>query len=322
MDERPGVAAGRREGDDDVRDSGTDVRPRISVCIVCRNEADRLGPCLDSVSGWADEVIVMDLASTDGSADVARSRGAIVLEHEPVPVVEWVRNDVAAIASGDWVLAMDPDERVTPGLAQELQRLSMRPEIDMVVIPFCHHDFGHAPSSPLLRFDPKPRMYRPDRVVWPTVPNALPTVAPDRTHRMPSRDDLVMIHDRNRSVEEALDRVVRYAPAQARSMLDSGQQFTARMMFSTLAQKSLRQYYWSRAARDGVPGIMRATTLVAFHFYVWASFWQQAGAPRTPQDDAFIRRVGLLVDVVGRGALVAIAAAHRLRRVRGRLLRR
>ena len=48
-----------------------DETPRISACIVCRNEADKLGPCIESVA-WADETIVMDLSSSDG----IRSRGA------------------------------------------------------------------------------------------------------------------------------------------------------------------------------------------------------------------------------------------------------
>jgi (heptosyl)LPS beta-1,4-glucosyltransferase len=47
---------------------------QISVCIVCRNEADRLPACLASVA-WADEILVMDLASTDTSAAVARAHG-------------------------------------------------------------------------------------------------------------------------------------------------------------------------------------------------------------------------------------------------------
>ena len=75
----------------------------ISVCIVCRNEADKLGPCLKSVA-WADEVIVLDLDSSDDSAEVAREHGARVIRHEPVPVVEAVRNVVAESAKGGEVL--------------------------------------------------------------------------------------------------------------------------------------------------------------------------------------------------------------------------
>jgi glycosyltransferase involved in cell wall biosynthesis len=294
-------------------------RKRISVCIVCRNEADRLGPCLDSVSGWADEVIVMDLSSSDGSADVARRYGARVVPRAPFPVVEPLRNEVAELAEGDWILALDPDERVTPGLARELRRLTSRSDIDLIVIPFMHRDFGYPASSPLLRYDPKPRMYRRSRVSWPTVPNALPHVIPERTYSIPARDQFVVIHERNRSVEEALDRIVRLAPAQARSMLDAGESFTARAMFSTLAEKVLRQFHTSQAARDGVPGMIRAANLVAYHVYVWAAFWQLSGGDRNADDDSFVRRLGIAVDLAARAALVTFAAAERIRRVERRL---
>jgi glycosyltransferase involved in cell wall biosynthesis len=294
-------------------------RKLISVCIVCRNEADRLGPCLNSVSGWADEVIVMDLSSSDGSADVARRYGARVVTRPPIPVVEPLRNEVADLAQGDWILALDPDERVTPGLAEELRRLTSRSEIDLIVIPFTHRDFGYAASSPLLRYDPKPRMYRRGRVSWPTVPNALPRVSAERTYSIPPHDEFVMIHERNRNVEEALDRIARYAPAQARSMLDAGESFTARAMFSTLAEKVLRQFYASQAARDGVPGMIRAANLVAYHFYVWAALWQLSGGGRTADDDAFFRRLGIGLNLAARGALATFAAAERIRQVEQKL---
>ena len=76
---------------------------RISVCIVCRNEADRLAPCLASVA-WADEVIVMDLESEDDSADVAARHGARVIERSPLPIVEPLREELvdgATDAPGD-----------------------------------------------------------------------------------------------------------------------------------------------------------------------------------------------------------------------------
>ena len=59
----------------------------ISVCIACRNEADRLAACLESVE-WADERIVMDLASIDDSTSVAVRYGARVVRRDPVPIVE------------------------------------------------------------------------------------------------------------------------------------------------------------------------------------------------------------------------------------------
>jgi glycosyltransferase involved in cell wall biosynthesis len=269
--------------------------PTVSVCIVCRNEADKLPACLESV-GWADEIIVLDLQSSDDSAGVARRHGARVISHERVPVVEAVRNVVADAATGDWILAMDPDERVTPGLREELLRLRHRDDIDVVAIPFMNYDLGYPATHPMHRYDPKPRFYRRASVRWPEVPNALPSVTPDRRVDLPARDDLVMIHDRNRTVAEAIERALRYAPAEAQSMVDRGQVFTARAMLRTLGGKAYRQFVVAEPWREGVPGFLRAGVLVAFHFYVWAAFWQLSGAKRTAADDQVMRRVGRAVE--------------------------
>ena len=64
-------------------------------------------------------------------------------------------------------------------------------------------------------------------------------------------------------------------------------------MLRTLGQKLYRHLVMARALRDGVPGLIRAGVLVAFHFYVWAAFWHQSGARRTPADDRLLRRVDL-----------------------------
>ncbi len=271
----------------------------ISVCVVCRNEADKLPECLGSVT-WADEVVVLDLESTDGSAEVARAAGARVFTHSVVPVVEAVRNVVADHASGVWVLALDPDERVSPGLAAELGRLSHRDDLDAVEVRSLNFDFGYPASHPVHRYDPKPRFYRRDRVRWPTFPNAHPEVAAGRLLRLPCDDALALVHDRNRTVPEAVERVLRYAPAQAQAMIDAGEVFTARKMLLTLGGKLSRHVVQARALRDGTPGLMRGGVLVAFHFYVWAAFWQLSGAHRTREDDRVLRRLDLLLHGVDR----------------------
>jgi (heptosyl)LPS beta-1,4-glucosyltransferase len=292
------------------------VSETISACIVCRNEGDRLDDCLASVA-WADEILVLDLESTDDSADVARRRGARVIPHEPVPIVELVRNEVASHAKSDWILVLDPDERVSPGLAAELEAVRGRDEIDGVWIPRQNVDFGHFPAAAQHRFEPQLRMYRRSRVQWPTQPNKLPLVPEERVHRIPGRDEHVLVHMRNRTVAEALERVLRYAPAQAQAMIDAGETFTARDMMRTLGGKIRRQFVHANALDEGVPGFVRATVLVAFHFYVWAAFWQLSGARRTPEDDAYMRRFGTVVRVA--------RVASRLRgvppRVRERLRR-
>jgi hypothetical protein len=152
-------------------------------------------------------------------------------------------------------------------------------------------DFGYPATSPLQRHEPQLRMYRRAAVRWPAFPNALPDVSEERTLRLPPRDELTLVHDRNRNIPEAIDRVRRYAPAQAQAMIDAGEVFTARRMLLTLGEKLYRHFVVARALRDGVPGLMRAGLLVAFHLYVWAAFWHQSGAQRAAADDRLLRRL-------------------------------
>ena len=271
--------------------------PTISVCVVCRNEADRLRSCLESVE-WADEIVVLDLESSDLSAEVAREHGARVIRHHPVSIVEAVRNVVADAAKGEWILALDPDERVTPGLRDELQRIRHQTDVDAVSIPYLNYDLGYPESRPEGVYSARPRFYRRSCVRWPEIPNALPQIPAGRLLALPSRDELVMIHDRNRTVAEAIERALRYAPAEAQAMLDRGDAYTARAMLRALAGKVHKHFVLARPWRDGVPGFLRAGMLVAFYFYVWAAFWQLSGRGRTPEDDRFTRRASLLLRLV------------------------
>ncbi len=258
--------------------------------------------------------MLLDLESEDGSAELARAAGARVFTHAPVPIVETVRNVAADAATHDWVLALDPDERVSPGLAAELRRVSARADVGAVVVPRMNFDFGYPATSPLQRYEPQLRMYRRAEVRWPAFPNALPEVGEDRLLRLAPRDELTLAHDRNRNIPEAIDRVRRYAPAQAQAMIDAGQVFSAGTMLSTLAEKVYRHFVVARALGDGVPGLLRAGLLVAFHLYVWAAFWHRSGGVRLSADDALLRRLDLglaPLRVAGR----AVAAVRRSKRV-------
>lgn len=279
----------------------SDSDHEITACIVCRNEADKLQACLDSIA-WVDEVIVMDLDSDDDSGAVARAAGATVVDHPLVTIVEFVRNELAAHAQHDWILVLDPDERLAPGLESTLRDVARDDSCDAVVIPRTNIDFGHAPSHWAQRYEPQLRMYRRSRVVWPEVPNKLPKVPEDRLRRLPAKDEFVIIHQRSRNISEVLDRSIRYAPAQARSMLEAGTTFSAGAMMRALWGETDRKLLRTRAWRDGLPGLIRAGVLISFKFHVWVEFWQQSGGQRTAGDDKIVRRTGWLLEPIRLGS--------------------
>ena len=260
----------------------------------------------------------MDLSSDDDSAAVAQTYGARVLSREPFPIVEPLRNEIAAAAHTDWILALDPDESVTPGLAHALKELAQRDDLDAIVIPRMNYDLGYPPSNRIQRYEPQLRMYRRLRVRWPEIPNTLPAVPDQRKFYLPQSDDVVIMHDRSRNVPEILERVIRYAPMQAQSMLDQGQRFSAKAMLTALAAQVDKEFFRAEAWKDGLPGVLRATILVGYKFYVWTAFWQLSGAQRTPEDDHLIRRLGTVLITSRRLLGIVFSGPHFFRKLLSR----
>jgi hypothetical protein len=96
-------------------------RERITACLIVQDEERRLPAALDTL-GFCDEIVVVDGGSSDATVELARARGARVIEN-PWPGFAAQRNLALAAATGDWVLEIDADERVSPDLCAEIERL-------------------------------------------------------------------------------------------------------------------------------------------------------------------------------------------------------
>ena len=99
---------------------------RVSVLILAKNEAENLPQCLQTVA-WANEVIVVvDRASRDDTREIAQ-RGADLVALRTFDDFASQRNAALELASGEWVFAIDADERATPELAAEIRRVTGDP---------------------------------------------------------------------------------------------------------------------------------------------------------------------------------------------------
>jgi glycosyltransferase involved in cell wall biosynthesis len=99
------------------------MSPTVSAALIVRNEERFLPGCLDTLAGNLDEVVVVDTGSTDSTVDIARASGARVLHFAWCDDFAAARNYGLAAASGDWILYIDADERLTvpgDGLQQSL----------------------------------------------------------------------------------------------------------------------------------------------------------------------------------------------------------
>ncbi len=104
----------------DQPEAALSSRGRLSAILITHNEQANIAACLAGLA-FADEIIVVDNGSTDGTVQMARDAGAIVVQVPDWPGFGPQKNRALDRATGDWVLSIDADERVTPELAREIR---------------------------------------------------------------------------------------------------------------------------------------------------------------------------------------------------------
>lgn len=93
---------------------------RVSLCLIARDEAERLGACLESAAGAVDQIVVVDTGSQDDTVAVALAHGATVIEAPWTDDFAAARNLALAQATGTWVLTLDADETLTADASEML----------------------------------------------------------------------------------------------------------------------------------------------------------------------------------------------------------
>lgn len=106
----------------------------LSVCVVTKNEAHNIYDCLNSVA-WADEIIVIDSCSTDQTVEICKQFT------DKITIMPWQgcgpqKQAVFSMATSEWVLMLDADERISPELAREIQSTLLKPKHQGYSIPF------------------------------------------------------------------------------------------------------------------------------------------------------------------------------------------
>lgn len=109
---------------------------KISAIILNKNEEEAIRDSLESIRQLAEEIIIVDGGSTDKSLEIAREFGAKIVPQKGKDYASW-RNQGRDEAQNDWLLYLDPDERITPLLKEEIriQFFQKKPKISAFAIP-------------------------------------------------------------------------------------------------------------------------------------------------------------------------------------------
>lgn len=242
----------------------------VSVFIIARNEADRIGRTIASVKDWVDEVIVIDSGSDDDTVAVSESLGARVVfnawrGYGPQKVFG------EGLCRNDWLLNLDADEEISPELGAEIralfaQNLPGKAAYTLPILPlYPFQDSGHRWTA----FHHPVRLYRKSMAGFKDSPVHDSVVV--REGGVGHLQGMV-IHRSFRSLSHHVDKANEVSSLRARDLFEKGRNPSAVALLIVPLLAFLKSYFLRREFVNGVDGI------VVSHMYAFQRFIRLAKA--------------------------------------------
>lgn len=252
------------------------MKPGISAVIVVHNQVDLLTNCLKSISEWVDEIIIIDLESTEDVKSVTDAFKAKYFIHKFVPIVENIRQDSLKYAEHEYVLFIDPDETIPPSLAKDLSVKVETGEFDYFMTPRQNYVFGKWVRHSRWWPDLQTRVFRTDKVTWGKTLH-VEAVASGKGYTYESVEAFALRHDNYRSLDEFISKNMRYAKADALERVKSGDKFSLLAATQLSVSELISRFFAGEGYKDGMHGLVLSILQSFYYFMVYAYYWEAMG---------------------------------------------
>lgn len=246
--------------------------PKISVVVNTRNEEKNLPRALSSVKDLADEIVVVDMQSTDKTQEIAKKAGAKVYEHPFVGYVEPARNFAVGKATGDWILVLDADEEVSDTLAKKLAGLTQDSEYSYFSLPRKNIIFGKWIKHSRWWPDYNIRFFKKGAVSWSEIIHSVPETR-GKGLDLAAEEEFAIVHHHYSSVGQYLARMNTYTTEHAKLLIKDGYKFSWRDLVRKPVSEFLSRYFFARGYKDGVHGLalslLQAFSELVLYLKVW-----------------------------------------------------
>lgn len=249
----------------------------LSIIIITLNEEDKIRDCLESVK-WGDEIIVVDCFSQDNTVRIAEEYTDKVYKREFTGFGEQ-KNFALSKATGDWVLSIDADERVTPELREEIKKTLAEPQACGYKMPVKTYFSGrwikHCGWWPNYKL----RLFRRDsgRFSDRLVHEAIEVNGPIAKLRNP------LEHRRCSSISSSIKKADRYSTLGAQVMVAEGKNYTCGSALTHSTFTFFKVYFLKLGILDGWRGFVIASLNAIGVFYKYIKCVElQGGTELTP----------------------------------------
>lgn len=249
---------------------------KISVIINTINEEKNLLRALNSIKGFADEIVVVDMKSDDKTVEIAKSFGARVFEHERTNYVEPARNFAIGQATGDWILILDADESVSHTLLRKLKKLSREDQADYYRLPRKNIIFGKWMKHSRWWPDYNIRFFKRGFVAWSDTIHSVP-LTQGRGADLRALEKNALLHYHYESIEQYIDRLNRYTTIQAKNRAGEGYIFRWQDIVLRPSSEFLSRFFAGRGYKDGLHGLALSYLQGFSELVVCLKVWQAKG---------------------------------------------
>lgn len=240
----------------------------LSIAIIAKNEADRIGRLIKS-SEFADEVLVVDSGSTDGTQEVCKKLGARVVFHEWAGYAAQ-KQFAMDYTTSEWVLNLDADEEISDSLAEEIQHAikNTGPDVSAFSMPrlsrYLDRWIKHGGWYP----DRKVRLVRMGKGVWKGGGLHEQLVVNGKIGRLSGP----ILHHVYRNISDQVTTINRFSDIYAAERGPKGGWFVLAGTVHALG-KFVECYLWKLGFLDGIPGLVIAMNSAWYVFLKHAKAW-------------------------------------------------
>lgn len=252
-------------------------KPKISAVVNTRNEAENIFECLKSLQ-FCDEIVVVDMESTDNTKEIAREFTDRIYDHQVVGYVEPARNFAIGKALGDWIFIVDADERVPKTLGAKLIQIADENKVDFVRIPRQNLVFGQWLRHSRWWPDHNIRFFKKGAVEWQDKIHSVP-VTYGTGLTLPDEPILALEHHHYRSINEYFTRALRYSSQQAKELIESGYKFDPSDVITKPVGEFLSRFFAGEGYKDGLHGLVMAFLQFFSILLVYLKVWQAEENP-------------------------------------------
>lgn len=242
----------------------------ISAVIVTYNEAIQLETCLQSIAHWADEIIIVDLGSTDQVKEIALRFSCRLVTHPHVPYVELVRNFAIQQCKGKWIVVLDPDEWLPNSLKRYLRRFANSHATGVVNIPRMNIFFGRWIQHTNFWPDHQMRFFRKGTVQWQKILHSYP-ITTVKEKKLPSNELYAIRHATYPDFDSLLKKQSRYSAVRAQERYAQGEKASLWALSYFLSREFLSRYVKHRGFLDRKAGIF---LMVGLFYYFCLAEWK------------------------------------------------